>query len=160
MTLKAIIIAVAVIMAAGALVLFLKSRTVKPQPVQVHQIPEIVRQLRSKGQNASWVVFLFAKPGTTSDDDVVNLQFSVEDGHAGLDWVLLAPRNIKDRGAIEAFAAQRGFRMQEKQSNGVQYLRVEGKGTDSLGVAIAAEFYGLAETDTMDMISDKVDLQL
>jgi len=155
--LKTIIVAAVIIVVAIALFLFLKSRAVKPASVQVRQIPEIVQQLRSKGQDTSWVVFMFTKRGETGDDDTVNLQFSVENGHAGLDWVLLAPRNIKDRDNIVAFARQRGVQIRERELNDVHYLRAEGKEAETLGVAIATEFYGLAGTDTIDMISDKFD---
>lgn len=155
--LKTIIIAAVVIAIAGALFFASKSRADESISVQVRRIPEIVQQLRTQSRDTSWIVFLFSKHGETSDDDIVNLQFSVEKGHAGLDWVLLAPRNIKDRDKIVAFARQRGVQMRERELNNVHYLRAEGNGVETLGVAIATEFYGLSQTDTIEMISDKFD---
>jgi hypothetical protein len=100
-----------------------------------------------------FAVLMFVPPGS-SDDEAVNLQYSIEHGAVGLDWVLLGPRNIADRGKVTEFASQRGYRFEEHQGNGVRYLRLTGTGISDLGARIVCEFYKIGPDTKLEMITE------
>lgn|SRR5665647_2593427 len=72
---------------------------------------------------------------------LTNLQFSIENGTVGLDWVLLEPRNIADEVRIAEFIASKGHAVTEMGINDVEYLRVEDGDICELGLSIVEEFY-------------------
>ena len=111
--------------------------------IQPSQIPAVVEQLRQKGSEASWVVFMFYTPrlSTKTDDDCPNLQYSIQNGKVGIDWVLLGPRNIADKAQISKFIASKGHKKTEMEMNEVSYLRVENGDLAGLGRSIVEEFY-------------------
>jgi hypothetical protein len=108
--------------------------------------------LRSTGSNGSfWVVLI---PGTARDDGyTANLQYSIEDGVAGLDWVLLAKRNSEDKEKFVAEARKAGAKVGEKEMNDVRYLRVtDAKDLVGLGQEVLVQLYGVKPTDRLQLI--------
>ena len=89
--------------------------------------------------------------------DTVNLQYSVEQGAFGLDWVLLGQTNIADNEKASALAAQMGHPMTERVMNDVHYLRTEGRDLDMLGSNIISQFYGVPREKKLDLITDGFD---
>jgi len=122
-----------------------------PQAAPVYSItasklPIVVAKLYGLpvGKFGTWVVFFFHAHGDLPQDDAVNLQYSVENGVVGLDWVLLSRRNVADKKRLIAFINAKGFNVSEMEMNNVRYLRVEGNGIEQLGVKIVTKFYGIA----------------
>ena len=130
-------------------------RVIAPQSVSILQVPTIIEQLRVQARDASWVAFAFDPKGEAdSDETTVNLQYSVENGTVGLDWVLLGPRNRADKDKIAAFIQQLGHKAVEQESNGVKYVRVEDGNIAELGVKIMEEIYHLGPSDDMALLTD------
>jgi len=96
---------------------------------------------------------MFRSP-LSPEADPINLQYSVEHGTVGLDWVLLSPSNIADREKVSAFAAELGQPMSEHVMNNVHYLRAEGAGIEQLGTSIIVELYGLPRNASLEFIPD------
>src|SRR5690348_1776163 len=112
---------------AGTVLLILRSRTADEVRVSVGQIPKVVSQLKTTGRDSSFAVFLFIprdRPANDGDEQV-NLQYSIENGRLGFDWVLLAAPNIADQDKIAAFMRDRGFAANMREMNKVRYMRVE-----------------------------------
>jgi hypothetical protein len=86
--------------------------------------------------------------------DAVNLQYSVEQGAVGLDWVLLGKTNIADKEKVSAFASQQGHPMTERVMNHVHYLRTEGRDLDKLGVSVIVDYYGIPRDAKLDLITE------
>lgn len=135
-------------------------RTITPKSITVDQIPIVVAQLRNNGAERAFAAFAFSsKSEPATDDTVVNLQYSVEAGSIGLDWVLIAPRNKKDKDKVAAFITGQKHRLLEKEGNGVHYLRVEDGDIALLGVQIAEELYHLQNSDEVALFVDKFEFQ-
>lgn len=91
--------------------------------VTVADFPQILSALTSTGSNAAFWVALV--PNTARDDgNLANLQYSIENGAVGMDWVLLAKRNIEDKEAFTQFVTAAGAIVTERTMNGVRYVRV------------------------------------
>lgn len=129
---------------------------VTPRPIVVREIPRVFDQLRAGGKETSWAAFAFNPAGEQpSDENSVNLQFSIENGVIGLDWVLLTPRNRADKDRVATFIKQRNHTIVAKETKLGRYLRVEDGNLAELGVQIVGEFYGLGCDGEMDMYTDK-----
>lgn len=90
---------IALIIVAGVFFLSMLLKRRKPGgrelSATVDDTHDIAEALRHRGKNGDFVVFLV--PGTEHHDGCsANLQYSVENDRPGLDWVLLAERNIED----------------------------------------------------------------
>jgi hypothetical protein len=149
---------IAVVVTVLFLVLARRAQEVR---VSASQIPAVVSQLKAFGKDSSFVVFVFMPEGKVApeDEEGVNLQYSIENGRIGLDWVLLAPQNIADKEKIAAYIADRGFAANMREMNKVSYLRVENGDVADLGARIATEFYHLDPADQVDLIVDGFDLK-
>lgn len=126
--------------------------------IAVQKIPGVVSQLRQKAQNGSWAAFAFIPPNSSNiAEPAINLQYSFEDGKAGLDWVLIAPRNLQDQKKFTDVVTKRNQLVVEKEKNGVRYLRVEDGDIVELGLNLLKDIYRLRNEDEMEIIADGVD---
>jgi len=131
-------------------------RVMTPSSLLVSQIPSVVDQLQRNGIDRSFAAFVFGPaedPG--NEEKIINMQYSVENGAVGFDWVLLAPGNKKDLAKVEAFIKARGHTVMTRETNGVRYLRVEGQAISELGTQIAKEMYHLKDNHQMALFTDK-----
>ena len=131
-----------------------QARVMTPTVVSVRQLSSVFDQLNTNHKDASWAAFTFCPPDEpASDQTSVNLQYSVEGGKIGFDWILLAPRNIADKEKIVAFIKNKHYTVLEREGNGVKYLRVEDGDLVQLGKQMA-EFYHLQADSQMGMFVD------
>jgi hypothetical protein len=118
--------------------------------VTVTDFPRLVDRLAKSGRDSAfWVVLV---PDTARGDGLAaNLQVSIERGVIGMDWVLIAQRNIEDRQKFVNFVTAQ--KPKELSENNVRYLRVET--SDDLA-ALCAQFlkttYGVTGVTRMRLI--------
>ena len=155
--LVSIVVVVAII---GLVVVLLRSRGSDQGPTYVtrDQIPSIVSKLQRTGRDGSFVVFMFSLAGN-DDGTLPNLQYSIENGRLGFDWVLIAPQNIKDESAVADFIKRLSFTSSKREINNVRYLRVEGMGVEDLGLKILRDFYRLPADTKFELIVEGFDLK-
>ena len=121
--------------------------------VLVSQIPEVVEQLRTKGADTAFAVLMFESPmARPGEDPVINLQYAIEDGVLGLEWVLLGPRNIEDKDLVEDFITRAGHTVALCEMNNVRYLRVDDHDLAELGARIIREIYQQRPTGDLALL--------
>jgi hypothetical protein len=116
------------------------------------QIPDLLAQLSRLQSYPAFVTFVFSAPDQPGDDHAMNVQFSVEGGTTGFDWVLLAPRNLSDEKRFLEFARALGFAPSLKEMNNVRYWRVEHGDIASLCGRVITEMYGMSDTQPIDLV--------
>ena len=136
----------------AALAIFGRSRVVPTRRVLVGQVGRVLEQLRASTADPAFAVFAFSTPDRPGADDALNVQFSLENGVAGLDWVLLAPRNIEDEQRFVEFARQLGFSPTRHEMNNVSYLRVEGGDIAQLCQLKLTAMYRVPSTTPVELI--------
>ena len=94
---------------------------------------------------------MFSVPAN-DDETLPNLQYSIEDSQVGLDWVLIAPPNIKDESRLTEFIKRNGYTVSKKDVNEVSYLRVEGSGIEELGIKILRDFHKLPADTRLGLV--------
>lgn len=102
-----------------------KPRSAPPVAVPVYDIPRVFAKLQATGADGSFAIFAFLPDGAQGGEDAVNIQFSVENGRIGLDWVLEGPTNIRDQEKVNVFLRGKGFLPERREMNDVTYWRVE-----------------------------------
>lgn len=117
-------------------------RLLRQTEVRTDDLPALVEAMSRGSAIPRWATLMFSTPDRPSDQDAVALQVSVENGKAGFEWVLLAPRNIEDQEKFRTFARAHGIEPVAHTTNGVSYLRVE--------PADVAKFTGRVVTDMYD----------
>lgn len=71
----------------------------------------------------------------------------------GLDWVLLAKRNIEDQEKFVAVVRKAGAQAETRELNDVRYLRVtDAKDLVGLGKEVLAQLYGVKPVDRLQLI--------
>lgn len=128
-------------------------RVVPERMITVLDLPQVVSQLQRTGRDGSFADILFDPPGS-KDGKKINLQYSIEDGAVGLDWLLLSPPNVADQEKIREFAAKLGHHFDGREKNQVRYLRVTGAGITELGAKIIADFYRANLETRLELIAE------
>ena len=119
------------------------------------QIPEVVHQLQATGRDSSFAVLCFPSPDApTGGNPSVNLQFAIEGGLLGLEWVLIGERNIEDRQRVAKFIEGEGYTVAERELNQCGYLRVEDGDLAKLGTRIITQCYGYADDSTVSLVAN------
>jgi hypothetical protein len=149
---KFVFLIIVMVIVVAAIVVFVRSRIAPTHQVYLKDIPRVLAELTAAKSTPAFAVFMFAKPGSSSKDDALNLQFSLEGGKAGFDWVLIAPANVEDQLRFTEFARANGYTLKLEEMNRVKYLRVENGDLAMLCREVISKMYGLIETDPMDMI--------
>ena len=125
------------------------------QRVHVSDIVTIFQRVSAAGEDGTFAVLLFGEKGEPpATEGALNVQFSVERGHAGFDWVLLAPRNIAARERVTVFFAQRGSPLAQRSANGVDYLRAERGDLAALTRELLTRVFGVTEQQSMDLVAE------
>jgi hypothetical protein len=155
---KIVIVISFCVIGLALLVRLVRSRIAPTYPVTARDLPEVVSQLDRSSKDGNFAVLMFDPPGAT-DSESVNLQYSIERGVVGMDWVLLDPRNIADRDKIIEFASKLGYRLEAQEMNGVHYLRVTGNGILELGAKIVQDFYHIGPDTKLEIITEGFDWQ-
>jgi hypothetical protein len=119
-------------------------------------LPKIVELLRAAPEQ-SFADLLFRPAQADPKEDLAFIQYSVEQGQIGFDWVLTSSRNEADCDAIRAFISRQGLSLSDREMNQVRYLRVEGLGSESLGRKILNEFYRIPRDQPLEMITQGFD---
>jgi hypothetical protein len=120
--------------------------------VRMQDFPALVSALRTTGTEGSfWVVLV---SGTARDDGyTANLQYSIEDGVVGMDWVLIAARNVEDKQRFLDLVHAAGAKTYERQGNGVRYLRATAaRDLSALGQEVLRQLYGVKSDDRLQLI--------
>ena len=154
-----IVVPIVVVVAVTLLVVVhLRSKGAGQEPTYAtrDQIPSIVSKLQRTGPDGSFVVFMFSIPGNR-DETLPNLQYSIEHGQLGFDWVLIAPQSIKDEAPVMDFIKRLGYTASKREMNDAHYLRVEGKGIEDLGPKLLRDYYHLAPDAKLELIIEGFD---
>jgi hypothetical protein len=146
-----------VLVAGGAAVLvafglWIRSRVVPTHRITLSQLPSVLAQLKASTATPAYAIFTFNSPDRPAAADALNLQFSIEEGRAGLDWVLVGPRNIADQQRFVEFATSAGWHPRLIESQRTSYLRVDQGELVHLCRAVIADLYKVPETATIEMI--------
>jgi hypothetical protein len=153
LSMKIALITFTCVVGIALLVLLVRSRIALTYTVTARDIPEIIGQLQRSGKNGHFAVLMFIPPGS-SDGEALNLQYSIEQGAVGLDWVLLGPRNIADQKRVSEFASKVGYHLDEHEMNHARYLRLTGSGISDLGAKIIRELYQVGPDTELEMITE------
>ena len=147
-----VIIVVAVV---GLLAMVLGARKAKSYTASSNDIPKLIERLKAGTDDPRFAALIFG-PGQSDEkpeyEEAVNLQYSVENGVVGFDWVLLAERNIADKDEIIKFARRMGLDLKEQVMNDVKYLRVESPKAAELGMKVIRDFYGIDPDKKVDLV--------
>ena len=121
--------------------------------ISVEDIPAVFGKVNVAGKDGVFAMFCFRVADETVKDSAVNVQFSVEGGHAGFDWVLICEVNRRDREKFMALAQRLGHLVRKhKARNGCEYLRAEDGDLAALCRASILELYELPESAELDLV--------
>jgi hypothetical protein len=151
---KVLLVVCGIIAVIGTIVLFARSRVVPTHHVGASDTARVLEQMRASSENPTFAVFMFSTSGRPSEQDDLNIQFSMEGGRAGFDWVLLAPRNIQDEVKFVEFAKQHGFSPTRHEMNNVKYWRVEEGDIAKLCAEIITDMYDMPASASIELITE------
>ena len=120
--------------------------------VTLNDIPLVIEQIVKTGRDGAFAVFLI--PDTHGDDgDMANLQISIENNKLGVDWVLLADRNISDKEYFTKIIEKNHLIAKQFTMNEVTYLRVENASdVNKLIKDLLIEMYEVGDSEKLDLI--------
>jgi len=125
----------------------------KREEAAASEIPAVISQLRQSATDGNFVVFIFIPPGST-DGEVVNLQYSIDGGVVGFDWVLSGLRNIADKAKIVELASKLGHRLEERDENDCRFLRLTGSSISEFGARIIQDVYNIDPNTKLEIITE------
>jgi len=130
------------------------SRAVELPAVSIRDVPSILTALSFKKRDGNFAVFLFGANGAPpAAADALNVQFSVEGGEIGIDWVLLSPLNSDTQQRFRSFFEESGRTVGEREMNGVRYLRVEAGHLGQLLRDFLQQEFGVTLEQQMSLIT-------
>jgi hypothetical protein len=166
------VIIFAIIAAMGAAAAFLTSkpgylvwdrgkvgmpRILEHTEIRTADLPALVEAMSRGSTEQKWATLMFSTPDRPSDEDAVALQISFENGQAGFDWVLMAPRNVEDRQKFRAFADAQNIESVAQTFNGVSYLRVEPADVAEFTARVVTEMYDRPPNQPLTLVYEGFD---
>lgn len=136
-------------LAGIAMYIFWRTRRdqgIRRKTIAVADVGEVFRQISAQGVETSFAVFAI-RTGEEGEDDAVEIQFSVEDGKTGLDWILMSPANIEEKPKVIQYAASKGVEWQEKEMNDWLYLRIEQGDVVGLCTSLIEDLYQVEQVE-------------
>lgn len=131
-----------------------RARAAGPVFVHISDVPKVFAQLKQQGSDGSFAAFMFSDHGRSGTENDVNLQFSIEGGKVGLDWVLIAPVNVREEHRGLDFLEAQGAKPRHSTMNGVTYLRAEAGDLVRLCQRIMSELYGVGADRAVELLPE------
>jgi hypothetical protein len=136
-------------------VLVVVSRIAPSGKARLTDISALFAKTQSATKDPSYAQLAFLPADGKSNDDVVNLQFSREEGRMGFEWSLLPPRGLREKEKFIQFVESRGQHpVALEAKNGYKCLRVEDGDLVGLMETVLREFYAVTPETTMAFIYD------
>lgn len=101
-----------------------RDQGIRRRTIAVADVGEVFRQISAQAVETSFAVFAI-QTGKEGEEGAVEIQFSVEGGKTGLDWILMSPANIEEKPKVIQYSASKGVEWREKEMNDWLYLRIE-----------------------------------
>ena len=128
-----------------------------PATVCLPDAPRVVRMVREAGKDGAFAVLTFGKNGAApAEQDALNVQFSLENGRMGLDWVLVTPLNVAEETAVLAFFNREGRPVETRSRNGVSYLRVEDGDLAALCEVLLGRVFGVTAEQKLALMAEGI----
>jgi hypothetical protein len=151
-----------VILAAVALVVIatVVARSVRTAPaampnVRLGDVTRVYELVAATRKDGAFGVLLFGKNGAPpAAVDALNIQFSIENGHVGFDWVSNGQLNDPEIARVSAFFAQQGATLSSRSMNGVNYLRTERGDLPKLAQDLLRTVFGVTDHQDMQLIAE------
>jgi hypothetical protein len=126
--------------------------------VKLSEIPIVFAKVKEVGKDATFAQFCFAIENDSAQDKAVNVEFTIEGGLIGFNWILICEVNRRDREKFMALARRQGHAITEhKADNGCEYLRAEDGDLIGLCRASFCELYGLPESAEVELVWEGFD---
>lgn len=107
---------------------------------------DVYRQISAQAVETSFAVFVIQTRGD-SEEGAVEIQYSVENGKTGLDWILMSPANIEQKSRVIQYAASNGVEWQQKEMNDWLYLRIEEGDLVGLCTSLIEDLYQVEQVE-------------
>ncbi len=104
--------------------------------VPLHRVGAVYESLRNTGSDGSFAVFM---PGSTAG--APDVQFSIQRGRVGLDWLLIGDANIRGQEAFEKLLDSEEASYREQELNGVRFVRTEDERAPQLCRRVLEEIF-------------------
>lgn len=124
---------------------------------KISDAAEVFRMLKETGKDQSYAIFVFNSEEALPDSHI-ELQFSIERGSVGFDWVLLGPEKERDKAKFESLARERGYEFTESEENGVRFIRVDRGDVLNLCRIVMKDLYKVSEEQPMEVIAKEFEV--
>ena len=126
------------------------------QTARLGDIPAIINSLATHGEDGTWVMFILPQT-ESSDENDITIQFSVENGTVGFDWLLDNGLGNAHRKKFEEFARRRGWPVVELEMAGFHYLRIQDLSPSQIaeiGKEVLSTLYHVSPTQEVEIQDD------
>jgi hypothetical protein len=138
-----------------AVLVFLRNVKRTAPAVTWQDIPAVLAALAAQPAQGHFAVFLFNADGMPAPpSDSLNVQVSIDAGVLGIDWVLISKLNVDAQPRFRDFFERKGLPVVSRESNGVEYLRVEGERLAELVQELLKEEFAVNPDQRMDLIAE------
>src|SRR5690349_11520422 len=136
-------------------VIMREQRVASPTPIRIRDIRRVFERLVATRADGAFAVFLFTAKGLSNPKSGgLSVQFSIENGRPGLDWVLEDSNNIAAKERVMAFFAERGSPLTSTTMNDVEYLRTEHGDLAALCRELLTKVFGVTDQQRMELITE------
>ena len=139
-----VIIAVLLLLAGLAVWKLLRSRDkgVRSKTISVNDIGSVYRRISTQAVETSFAVFIISPPHRDTQD-TLEVQFSVEQGVTGLDWILMSEPNRREKTRVIRYALDKGVEWRSCEMNDWVYLRMEQGDLVELCTSLIRDLYAV-----------------
>lgn len=123
-----------------------RDQGIRRKTIEVADVGKVFRQISAQSVETSFAVFAI-RTAEEREGDAVEIQYSVEDGRTGLDWILMSPANIEEMPKVIQYAASKGVVWQEKEMNDWSYLRIEEGDLVGLCISLIEDLYQVEQVE-------------
>lgn len=117
---------------------------------QFKDFPNLIGALSKQNNKDSFLVFMF---GDNEKHNGLNIQLSIDKNGIGLDWVLVAEANKRDKDLFIDTVHKFGYKCEEKKGLWAKYLRItESDDFVALAKAIIIDMYDEDESTIFDVV--------